>query len=294
MEILIFSLGEKGFNVVNALNILPGGISITCIIGRDQNVLDDYSDQLRGYCEKNKIKYYFRNEYPVDINDYDLFIAIGWRWMIENVPKEKLIVFHDSLLPKYRGFAPLVSALINKERMTGVTALIGSKDYDTGNIILQRSMNLYYPTSIKNEIQRISKVYASLAIELVTKLQNGSINLTGYPQDESCASYSLWRDEDDYSINWHNSSEDILHFIECVGNPYFGASCMLNGQLVRIHKARLIEDVKIENRMPGKVIFKQNGLPVMVCGTGLILLEEVRNDKNINILPLGFFRAKFC
>lgn len=293
MKILIFSLGEKGFNVVSALSTLSNQISLTCIIGQDREVLNDYSKQLSQFCDANKINYYFRNKFNFLTNEYDLAIAAGWRWMIHDVAKEKLIVFHDSLLPRYRGFAPLVNALLNKERVTGVTALLGSDDYDRGNIILQHSIDLIYPTCIKNEIKRLSQIYANIVIELVDKLGSQSINLQGYSQDESDASYSLWRDDEDYRIDWNGTAADISHFISCVGDPYLGASTMLNGRIVRVHKASPLAEVRIENRTSGKVIFQRNSLPIVVCGYGLLLLEDIRDSKNETVLPLVNFRSRF-
>jgi methionyl-tRNA formyltransferase len=132
-----------------------------------------------------------------------------------------------------------------------------------------------------------------MAIELVTKLANKSITLAGSPQDESKASYSLWRDDHDYRINWNDSAKDISHFINCVGSPYLGASTMLNGEIVRISKATPLAELKIENRAPGKVIFHKSGLPIVVCGEGLLLIEDIKNNEYKSMLPLESFRTRF-
>lgn len=294
MKILIFSLGEKGFSVVKALTESTSVHSIYCVIGQDDGLDDDHSSRLASFCDQHGIGYSLRKDIAYAESDYDLFLAVGWRWIIRDVPQEKLIVFHDSLLPKYRGFAPLVNALINKERVTGVTALLGAEEYDKGNILLQKSLDIIYPTNIDREIHRISIVYANLAVELLAKLDNDTINRTGYPQDEMEATYSLWRDEDDYRINWNEDAINIEHFISCVNRPYRGASSVLNGATVRIFKARARADIKIENRLAGKVIFFEANLPVVVCGRGLLVLEEMRNEYGESMLPLKYFRSKFC
>ena len=290
---MIFSLGKKGFSVVKALTESTNAHSIYCVIGQDNGVDDDHSSALATFCDKHGIAYSLRKDIAYNVNDYDLFLAVGWRWIIRDIPQEKLIVFHDSLLPKYRGFAPLVNALINKERMTGVTALLGAEEYDRGNILLQKSLDIIYPTNIEREISRVSMVYANLAVELFTKLNNGMINRIGYPQDEKEATYSLWRDEEDYRINWKDDAANIEHFISCVSRPYRGASAILNGAVVRIVQARARVDIKIENRSPGKVIFVEENLPVVVCGTGLLALEEMRDEHGESVLPLTYFRSRF-
>lgn len=293
MNILIFSLGEKGFSVVKALTESTSTHLIYCVIGQDDGVDEDHSARLATFCDQHGIGHSLRNDIVYDEGDYDLFLAVGWRWIIRDVPQEKLIVFHDSLLPRYRGFAPLVNALINKERVMGVTALLGAEEYDKGNTLLQKRLDIIYPTNIAREINRISNVYAHLAVELIMKLNNGVINRAGYPQDEKEATYSLWRDEEDYRIDWTDDAINIEHFISCVSQPYRGASAVLNGAIVRIAKARARAGIKIENRSPGKVVFVEGNLPVVVCGRGLLVLAEVRNEHGESVLPLKYFRSKF-
>lgn len=291
MRILIFALGEKGLSVVKALAGLNSAHFIHCVIGQDDAVDDDRSAKLTAFCEQHRIEHSSRKDAIHD--DYDLFLAVGWRWIIRDIPYEKLIIFHDALLPRYRGFAPLVNALINKETKVGVTALKGAGEYDKGNILLQKSIDIVYPTNIANEIQRISIIYANLAVELITKFESEQFNKEGIPQDEKEATYSLWRDENDYRIDWDDDATNIEHFISCVGQPYRGASAMLNGATVRVVRARAREDVKIENRTPGKVIFIEASLPIVVCGHGLLELVEVRDGNGNSVLPLKNFRSRF-
>ena len=293
MQILIFSLGEKGFSVIKALIESTSTYSIYCVIGQDDGVDDDHSSKLSTFCDQHGIGHSFRRDVVYGVDNFDLFLAVGWRWIIRDIPQEKLIVFHDSLLPRYRGFAPLVNALINKERIVGVTALLGAEEYDKGNILLQKKMDVTYPTNIEREIHRISIVYANLAVELCEKLISGAISRIGYPQNEKEATYSLWRDEEDYRIDWNDDAINIEHFISCVSRPYRGASAILHGATVRISQARVREDVKIENRSPGKVVFVEANLPVIVCGRGLLILVEVRNEHGESLLPLKYFRSRF-
>ena len=293
MKVLIFSLGVKGFNVVRALfeSVIP--LSICCVIGEDSGVADDYGLKLIAYCRCHGIKYFVRKKEEYDVVEYSYYLAVGWRWIIDDIPSEKLIIFHDSLLPKYRGFAPLVNALLNREHVVGVTALLGADKYDTGNILLQKEMEVNYPTTIQNEIQRISILYADLALELFAEINSSDFDGCGYPQDKKSATYSLWRDEDDYRIDWFKSADDILHFINCVSYPYQGATAMLNGSIVRIGKASVKADVTIENRTPGKVIFLESNCPVVVCGTGILLIEDIRDENGDLMLPLKYFRSRF-
>jgi methionyl-tRNA formyltransferase len=114
------------------------------------------------------------------------------------------------------------------------------------------------------------------------------------PQDEKAATYSLWRDEDDYRIDWSHDAAVIKRFIDAVGYPYHGACSNLDGTLTRILDASVEPDVKIEQRVPGKVMFVRDGWPIVTCGTGMLRLLEVRNEaRTESLLPLRKFRSRF-
>lgn len=292
MKIKLFCLGLKGYNVIKAIHEKRSEDYLICTIGRDVGIDDDFSAELEAYCIKNYIKYTFRSD--EDSEDvFDFAIAVGWKWIINNVAENKLVVIHDSLLPKYRGFAPLVNALLKKESEVGVTALLGVDKYDRGRILLQKKMRVLYPTTISNELKRMSELYVELAFELIDILSNSPLSSLGEEQDEKGATYSLWLDEQDYRINWLDSASNIAHFIACVGNPYRGATALLNGNPIRIINAKALDDVEIENRHIGKVIFVENNQPVVVCGEGLLLIENALDLDGASILPLKFFRSRF-
>lgn len=113
-------------------------------------------------------------------------------------------------------------------------------------------------------------------------------------QDESKASYSLWRNEDDYQIDWSLSAETISRSIDALGFPYRGASAWDGDQKCRILEAEEVDDVLLENRVPGRVIFMEEGCPVVVCGKGLIKLKKMVDDTSgEDLLPLKRFRTHF-
>jgi len=285
-----FVMTQKGFYVLQKYLEDFGTSNLDCIIiGRDNHLQNDYFNELADLCEKNNLKYFERTSKFVLKSEYA--ISISWRWIIDS--KIKLIILHDSLLPRYRGFAPLVSSLINNEKKIGVTALFADKDYDKGDIILQEGINIKYPIKIKEAISLILPIYYNLINKVVTKIIN-SLPLESRTQNEKLASYSLWRDENDYNINWFENSAYIRRFIDAVGEPYSGASTSLEGEKIRIFQAHEELDVTIENRTPGKIIFLKEGEPVVVCGKGLLRIEKMINDDTRNdVIPMIKFRLHF-
>ena len=287
----LFLMTKKGFSVLHELvgKGYAGNID-KVIISHDKGVLNDYYAELYQECQKAGIPVFDRKDEVTIESAY--CIAIGWRWLISLTDQISLIVCHDSLLPKYRGFAPLVNMLINKEPCLGVTALFASKEYDKGDIIDQEKIDVTYPIKIEEAIDMIAPLYSKLVLGIVEKVLEKGF-LPAIPQSEIDSSYSLWRDEDDYRIDWTQSSCDVQQFIFSVGFPYKGASTMMGNVIVRVLDCELFDDVSIENRVPGKVIFIENNCPVVVCGKGLLKLTKVCSDDGISILPLNQFRVRF-
>jgi len=282
-------MSQKGFSVVQTLcdqSILDTNDFV--VVGRDKNVINDFADDIISLCKKHQIGCQERKDHQTLKTNYAM--AIGWRWILPST--ENLIVLHDSLLPKYRGFLPLVSALLNKETEVGVTALFANDYYDSGDIIAQVKTNISYPIKIQKLINLVQLNYQQLATDIVAKIKSNK-ELSSTPQNHDDASYSLWRDEDDYRIDWNQSASDIQRFIYAVGTPYAGASAYVDGKLIRIYDAEIFPDKEIVNRNVGKVIFMEQKKPIVVCGTGLLKLTYVVDEQGENFLPLKSFRTRF-
>lgn len=291
-QIVLFFMTKKGLDVLSSLiNYKMHEYVALVVIGKD-NKQYDYSNEIKDLCIENKINWVFRVPDLIidDLIEYNYAIAIGWRWMISGI--KKLIVLHDSLLPKYRGFAPLVNGLINREKFIGATALWASEKFDSGDIIIQKKKEISYPIKIEAAIGFMSSLYQSILKELFLMITNNEL-LPKIPQDDTKATYSIWRDENDYGIDWRNSSNEILTKINAVGFPYKGAFSILEGRKVRILSANEIDDLVIENRDCGKVIFNIGEFPVIICGVGLLQITEVvYDDTQHSVLPLKIFRIR--
>lgn len=171
-KLTLFVLGQKGYATVTAC-FNPEFIDIIqmVVIGEDKNLLYDYSDDIRLLCEKAGIKYSMRQDYsPVTSNENCIAIASGWRWMIR-AEFHPLIVIHDSILPKYRGFNPLVTALLNYDNIIGATALIATQEFDKGNIIATNSTEISYPIKIKDAMVVMAEIISKLTLIVLCKIK---------------------------------------------------------------------------------------------------------------------------
>ena len=290
-NIALYLITYKGLKVLENIveHNLMEQLNYVCI-GKDQNIENDYSREIEDLCIKFKISYFFNNaKNTISHNGY--YIAISWRWIITG--PNPIIVLHDSLLPKYRGFAPLVNSIKNGESEIGVTALLANENYDTGPIIMKEAIPITYPIKILRAIELISSLYSKIVIDLFLLLRN-EIEIKAIPQEEKEATYSLWLDHDDYQINWNLDSNSILRFIYALGFPYLGARTKIGEKEIIIKEAEISSDITIVNRTPGKVIFINEGKPTVVCGVGLLkIIQAVDSETKKTILPLNKFRTRF-
>lgn len=292
-KLTFFLLGQKGYEVLRAV-ISAGEKDMVrlVVIGSDSNLQKDFFSDIQSLCAEHHIKYCERNEASDVMKGVGSSIAIaaGWRWLI-NYDFAQIIVFHDSLLPKYRGFNPLVTALLNRDSEVGVTAIVANKDFDRGDVVDRRSIKINYPVKIADAINEVGGLYFDLLKSILVKIKSDGY-LVGVPQDEVEASYSVWRDEEDYRINWQCSAETISHFVNCLSFPYKGASTICGGRLIRILGAGVEPDVLIENRDVGKVLFLIDNKPVVICGVGLLRIDVAVDDLGQSVLPFKSFRTR--
>lgn len=283
---------EKGYEVLKVIleKKFKEMIAFVCV-GTDRHVQNDFSGEIRKLCDHEKILILEREDRSEKMANCDLRIAVSWRWMIESEPN-KLIVLHDSLLPRLRGFSPLVTAMINQDSDVGVTAIFAEEGFDRGPVILQKKLQLNYPIKIHQVINQIIPLYTEIIVEIFGILNTGG-KLNAVKQDESLATYSLWRDESDYQINWELTAEQILAKINASSQPYAGASSIINNQLIRILDATVVDDVIIENRDCGKVLFTHMDKPIVVCGKGLLRIDKAVFENGESVLPLKNFRTRF-
>ncbi|MBL7899343.1 MAG: hypothetical protein JNJ99_12470 [Crocinitomicaceae bacterium] len=292
MRIGLYLMTEKGYEVLKVIleKKFKEMIAFVCV-GTDRHVQNDFSGEIRKLCDHEKILILEREDRSEKMANCDLRIAVSWRWMIESEPN-KLIVLHDSLLPRLRGFSPLVTAMINQDSHVGVTAIFAEEGFDRGPVILQKKLQLNYPIKIHQVINQIIPLYSEIIVEIFGALNTGG-KLNAVKQDESLATYSLWRDESDYQINWELTAEQILAKINASSQPYAGASSIINNQLIRILDATVVDDVIIENRDCGKVLFTHMDKPIVVCGKGLLRIDKAVFENGESVLPLKNFRTRF-
>ncbi len=277
MSTTLYLLNKKGYEVLKALTTSTKYLkSIDLVVGaKDKGNDEDFYDEIRDLCGSYNINHIDRNHKFDPKSKYSL--AIGWRWLINN--EKNLIVLHDSCLPKYRGFSPVVNMLINGENYLGATAIWASDKMDEGDILFQKKVNITYPLKIQKAIEIIAVLYVEIVLKIMTLILESN-KLAGIPQIAKDATYSIWRNEYDYFIDWTKDASEIVRFIDAVGYPYGGAKTKTEeGEVIRITEGAEVDNIVSEIYAPGKlIIFDED--PVILCGKNAIKILKVLDINN--------------
>jgi methionyl-tRNA formyltransferase len=218
-----------------------------------------------------------------DSTSIDLLFAVNWRYMIPSTLYRRArlgaFVFHDSLLPEYRGFSPTVWAMVNGEKQTGATLIHMAEGVDTGDIVDQQPVIIGKDETIATVLDRVTQTYLKLLDRNLPRLIAGTSPAT--PQDHARATYTCKRHPSDNEIDWTRPAGDIHNLIRAVTVPYPGAFTYHGGRLLRIWSAQLMPSPRqYVGAIPGRVIEVQPGKgSVVLTGQGELLLESIQYDQ---------------
>lgn len=175
----------------------------------------------------------------------DLQIVVAFRMLpdvVWNMPPMGTINLHASLLPQYRGAAPINWAIINGERETGATTFKLQHQIDTGNILLQQKINIGEDETAGELHDKMKIIGAELLIKTVKELAEGK--LKEIPQQLSTVNYELSASlhapkifTETCKINWNISTDEVYNLIRGL-SPYPGAFTLLNNKTLKIYKAK--------------------------------------------------------
>ena len=167
----------------------------------------------------------------------DLQVVVAFRMLpvvVWDMPPIGTINLHGSLLPAYRGAAPIHWAVINGEKETGVTTFFLQHEIDTGDILMQEKMPIGAEATTGEVHDHMMEMGAKVVLESVRKIESGNYQLQ--PQDNSKVSKAPKIHSETCEINFDQSNEKVFNFIRGM-SPYPAAWTMLEGKKLKIYKA---------------------------------------------------------
>jgi methionyl-tRNA formyltransferase len=220
----------------------------------------------------------------------DFIIVCGWRTLIDPTINSSLrtglIAAHDSLLPQYRGFAPLNWAIINGDTEVGVTLfIINEGETDSGDIVMQEKVAVANEDNINDVHRRIIDATNHCYLSLLAGYA-ATPALTTTKQDEAFATYTCKRTPADGRIDWNASSQTIHNLVRALIYPYAGAFFFHSQKKFEVRSATLgpQNDRAFAGRIPGRVIATSETGVEVLCGSGSLLIKEVYDEGSQSVV----------
>ncbi len=205
----------------------------------------------------------------------DVFVVVAFKILppeVFNLPPKGTINLHASLLPRYRGAAPINWAIINGETESGVTTILINERVDEGNMLLQERVSIP-PEMTAGELHDVlAEVGARLLVETLDKWESNEI--TPQAQDERLASKAPKITKEICHLNFNQAAQQVHNWIRGL-SPYPAAYCYWQGKLLKLFRSRPVDRFH-EDVLPGTVVkvFK-NGFTVK-CASGAVDIFEVQ------------------
>lgn len=203
---------------------------------------------------------------------------------ILGIPVSGCINVHASLLPAYRGAGPIQWALINGEKITGVTTMRMDKGMDTGDILLLAEVEIMPDDTAETLSERLSVLGAQTLIRTLQGIRAGEVRPV--PQSGE-TSYAPPLKKEDGRIDWNRSATDLFHFIRGM-YPWPAAFCSFNGERIKVVKARFLEGVAA----PGLIVKASGGELVVGTGKGLLSLLELQPEGKKSMPAAAFIAGR--
>lgn len=219
---------------------------------------------------------------------------------ILDIPKYGCINVHASILPKYRGAAPIQWAVLNGDKTTGVTTMYMDVGMDTGDIILVEETNIGEEETTGELWDRLSKIGGNLLVKTLKQIEEGTAPRKKQEEDFTMAPML---NKEMSKIDWENKTAGEIHNLVRGLNPIMGAYTFLNDKKIKIWKTKVRTEkellelfpelkeylFKVKDLMPGTIMFASDKKGLFVkANEGIIEIKEIQGE-NAKRMPVGDF-----
>lgn len=206
--------------------------------------------------------------------DADLMVVAAYGLILPqavlDIPRLGAINIHASLLPRWRGAAPIQRALLEGDQETGISIMQMEAGLDTGPVMLMRSTPIQAHDTSASLHDRLAAMGAELVLDAIDQLDHGTA--TFQPQDSTQAVYASKIGKDEARLDWRLDARVLDRRVRAF-NPFPGASSVLQATDIKIWRAFPMES---ETGSPGQVLRIDARGPVVACGQGALCLEELQ------------------
>jgi len=183
----------------------------------------------------------------------DIYVVVAYIILPEsilNIPNKGAVNLHASLLPKYRGAAPVNHAILNGDTEIGLSTFLIQKKVDTGDLLFQHTMHIDNSITTGEALSKLSLIGADLIIKTLTALAEN--NIKPFKQDSEKATYAPKIGVEDCKINWLKTADSIHNQIRAF-SPKPGAFTFYNDKRVKLFGSKVLRDKRSTSLIPGKI-----------------------------------------
>jgi methionyl-tRNA formyltransferase len=224
----------------------------------------------------------------------DLQVVVAFRMLPEivwNMPPMGTINLHGSLLPQYRGAAPIHWAVINGEKETGVTTFRLKHEIDTGNILLQKSFPIGENETTGEVHDRMKLIGADLLVQTVKGLADGTLQET--EQSSAIADHSALKHApklftESCQVHWEKDAADVHNLIRGL-SPFPGALAELDGKLLKIYRSE--KEIATHRYAPGNIFTDHKTYLKFSCADGYIHILDLQLEGKKRMPIADFLRG---
>ncbi|MDP2941707.1 MAG: methionyl-tRNA formyltransferase [Candidatus Omnitrophota bacterium] len=288
MKIIFF--GSDDFAVLPLQTLIQNGYKISCVVTQPDRKkgrrLSLSETAVKQAAEKFNLRIFqperinsFQAQESLESQKADLFIVIAYGQILSqkilDIPEIFCINLHASLLPKYRGAAPINWAIINGETKTGVTVMKLERKMDAGPVILQREMAIGPRDSALTLAEKLSGLGSGALLEALGIIKDGKYRLT--QQDEALATFAPKLAKADGRINWGKSAAEVDNLIRgTAGWP--GAFTSYRGKMLKVIEAAVEEAAPPQGVEPGRIAGVSSEGIVVSCASGALAIKKLQME----------------
>lgn len=220
----------------------------------------------------------------------DFFVVVAFGQLLSksllDIPKKGPINIHGSLLPYYRGAAPIHWAIVNGEERTGVTTMFMDKGMDSGDMLDHVTTDILEDDTVETLHDRLADIGADLIVHTLEGLLSGT--LEPQPQDHAKATFAPMLNKNDGLIDWTRTAHELDCFIRGM-TPWPGAFTFISGKRLKVFKAMVVETASTS--VPGKVHESANGNLIVQTGKGALSIQEIQGASGKRMPVADFLRG---
>ena len=221
----------------------------------------------------------------------DLLVVVAFGQILKKdllqIPRWGAVNIHASLLPKYRGAAPIQWAIINDERKSGISAMRMDEGLDTGPVLLQEEVPIGFEETAGELHDRLAILSGDVLLKTIDGMRNG--RLIEKPQENARATYAPKIDRGISFIKWNQSARAISALIRAL-DPWPGALTPVGGKKIKLFSSKVVDPDRLD-LSPGRVADHSGEGLLVETGKGLILIRELQAPGKKRLAAADFLRG---